>query len=219
MGMLSKWWYLTCFTLFWFFLYSKVQNWFFKCTWHPYIAVCSRVLFFSSPRPFFLLLLLLFFMLNLPSSTLSISVQIWGALKLLFPPVIVLDKSSSSYRSEVRVGMLWGMESFTTSQSSSSHKPTCLEINTNAKRETQLSAVVHTFPLKTLSDIFLGCSRKKNALKRNNNEKTKIQNASFFSFFFVLLFVNERTIIGCLCREATKMYHTSFSIRVIYRQH
>lgn len=40
-----------------------------------------------------------------------------------------------------------------------------------------------------------------------------------FFFFFVLLFVNERTIIGCLCREATKMYHTSFSIRVIYRQH
>lgn len=39
---------------------------------------------------------------------------------------------------------------------------------------------------------------------------------SFFFFSFVLLFVNERTIIGCLCREATKMYHTSFSIRVIY---
>lgn len=146
-----------------FFLYSKVQNWFFKCTWHPYIAVCSRVLFFL-PSPLFPSSSSSFFMLNLPSSTLSISVQIWGALKLLFPPVIVLDKSSSSYRSEVRVGMLWGMESFTTSQSSSSHKPTCLEINTNAKRETQLSAVVHTFPLKTLSDIFLGCSRKKKML-------------------------------------------------------
>lgn len=216
MGMLSKWWYLTCFTLFCFFCIQRYRIGFLNA--HDiHILLFVAGFFFFSPRPFFLLLLL-FFMLNLPSSTLSISVQIWGALKLLFPPVIVLDKSSSSYRSEVRVGMLWGMESFTTSQSSSSHKPTCLEINTNAKRETQLSAVVHTFPLKTLSDIFLGCSRKKkNALKRNNNEKTKIQNASFF--FFVLLFVNERTIIGCLCREATKMYHTSFSIRVIYRQH
>lgn len=67
-------------------------------------------------------------------------------------------------------------------------QPTCLEINTNAKRETQLSTVVHTFPLKTLSDIFLGCYRKKNALKRNNNEKTKIQIASLFSFFFLLFF-------------------------------
>lgn len=184
MGMLSKWWYLTCFTLFCFFCIQRYRIGF-LIAHDIHILLFVAGFFFFSPRPFFLLLLLLllFFMLNLPSSTLSISVQIWGALKLLFPPVIVLDKSSSSYRSEVRVGMLWGMESFTTSQSSSSHKPTCLEINTNAKRETQLSAVVHTFPLKTLSDIFLGCSRKKNALKRNNNEKTKIQNASFFFFF------------------------------------
>lgn len=48
-------------------------------------------------------------------------------------------------------------------------------------------------------------------------KKQKSKLHLFFLFFsFVLLFVNERTIIGCLCREATKMYHTSFSIRVIY---
>lgn len=43
-----------------------------------------------------------------PAVPQSISVQIWGALKLLFPPVIVLDKSSS-FESERRGCMREGI--------------------------------------------------------------------------------------------------------------